>query len=49
MTAAIEESDREPAFGWQCMEDGLNAVYNFATSYNLAGAAEAIQAIGECR
>jgi hypothetical protein len=33
MTAAIEESDREPAFGWQCMEDGLNVVYNFATYF----------------
>lgn len=33
MTGAIEQSDREPAFGWQCMEDGLNIVYHFGTYF----------------
>ena len=33
MTTAIEQSDREPAFGWQCMEDGLNIVYHFGTYF----------------
>ncbi len=33
MTGAIESSDREPAFGWQCMEDGLNIVYHFGTYF----------------
>lgn len=33
MTGPIEVSDREPAFGWQCMEDGLNIVYVFGTYF----------------
>lgn len=33
MTSAIEQGDRTPAFGWQCMEDGLNIVYHFGTYF----------------